>query len=71
MTLLDFKRNRDASDRVPSIIGTCAICPHPILEGEEVERMSGYRLAHSGCYFQALGEEIENHPIGGRLIRGS
>ena len=40
----------------------CELCPIPIKEGEEVEKVKdGY--AHRDCYFQEFGRLIDEQPI--------
>ncbi|MEK7642087.1 MAG: hypothetical protein AAB365_03830 [Patescibacteria group bacterium] len=44
----------------------CAICSKPILRGEGIQPMKE-GIAHDSCYYEALGEEVERHPLGGHL----
>ena len=50
----------------------CSKCPNPLFNysvssDEEPYRIGGLPVCKE-CYFDALGEEVEKHPIGGYLM---
>lgn len=50
----------------------CSTCPNPLFNysvsnDEEPYRISGLPVCKE-CYFDALGEVVEKHPIGGYLM---
>jgi len=59
-----------ALSKEPSSIGDCGICREPIHDEhpDEVRRVNG-KLVHEDCYYGALGDEIEKHPIASAGIR--
>jgi hypothetical protein len=47
-----------------SSVGVCPLCEKPIIDEHPDEvRMFDGKQVHTDCYFQKLGEVIENHPI--------
>ncbi len=49
----------------------CSRCPKPLFEIHESTDTEPYQIAGKPvckeCYFEALGDEVEKHPIGGGL----
>lgn len=66
-----FRAQYEARKNKPKHLGTCPLCEKPILSttefGEDPQcvRVNGEEVrAHAGCFWEKLGEEIEQHPIG-------
>ena len=62
-----------AAGRAPAGVEICRSCETPLQES----RTGCYQCADGShvcnrCYYRALGEEIDNHPVGAaRPVRGS
>lgn len=76
LTFKEFKKLRAkdeallAHGRAPAGIEKCAQCGVPLQESKTgCHRCDGNHLC-SRCYYQALGRELDEHPIGAaRLVR--
>lgn len=67
MTFAEFVAHQRST--TPAAGRKCPICKQPYAAHGERYKI-GDQETCSGCYFDALGELVEQHPIGGGRRRG-